>query len=706
MSAPDAGLSRQAIKLYQSGHPREAEPLFRRLLEQDPDNWQHALLLGLCRQSLGDIEDALKWVGRSVELGDGQPGTHYYYGRLMADNGQPMAAREQFSQAIALDPNHVEARTGMGLVSMMSGDFERAVSELRTALRARDDYIPALTALARCLIELEQYEEAWPHANKALQAGPENPVALRVSGQVLLGLGQLDLAERCFREGLEKRPESAELHAGLAELLKLRNKDHEALEHYGEALKRDFGGARLVIDATVCLERLGDLSQARRLMQKARERWPGDVSVALRLAELTMLGDDPHGAREILAGLDGDDPAVLEMQARVADYLDQTGQARELLERVVETDTEGTRRSARLLLARVLSGADPHDTQAAREPIAAMLRRKPPVPDAVLVWALVCERAGNYAEACRVLEELLEQEMASEADRRVIHNRLANCYDLADERALAWANWQKGAWRIAPHAARLEAQRGSGALDAWLAWNWTDVETRGFDDGYPAPVIIAGWPGSGREMLLAGLLAHPAVQVLERAGENRRLDALGVPARPDVLFDTDHESLRLGRKRFMRGVRRGGDAPAVTLDPGWWQASAIPPLARHFPGATVVLPAADPDDLALQWRVDGYTDVDGLIGEYRRELQLWNRMRERLELEIIEVARAELLDDVAGTLDRVCTGLGLEPAEEVRTAAARVREMQRFVPAGGGARYQPMGAGQGADRTPADDGDQ
>jgi len=35
------------------------------------------------------------------------------------------------------------------------------------------------------------------------------------------------------------------------------------------------------------------------------------------------------------------------------------------------------------------------------------------------------------------IEELLEQDMASEADRRVIHNRLANCYDLADERALA-----------------------------------------------------------------------------------------------------------------------------------------------------------------------------------------------------------------------------------------------------------------------------
>jgi len=689
MSAPDAGLSRQAIKLYQSGHSREAEPLFRRLLEQDPENWQYALLLGLCRQSQGDLDEALEWLERSVELGDAQPGTHYFYGRLLADNGKPAAAREQFSQAIALDPNHVEARAGMGLVSMMGGDFKRAVGELKTALRARSDYIPALTALARCLMELEQFEEAYPYANKALQAGPENPVALRITGQALLGLGQLDLAERCFREGLEKRSDSAELHAGLAELLKTRQKDREALEHYGEAMRHDFGGASLVIDATVCLERLGDLSQARRLMAKARERWPNDVSVALRLAELTMLSDDPHGAREILAGLDQDNAGVLEMQARVADYLGEADRARALVQQVVDADTEGKQRTARLLLARLRSGADPQDLDSAREPIAAMLRRKPPVPDAVLVWAHVCEQAGRYADACQALEDLLARETASDSDRKVIHNRLANCYDKADMRSQAMANWRKGAWRVAPHAARLEAQRGSGVLDAWLDWDWTDFETRAFDDGYPAPVIVAGWPGSGREILLAGLAEHPEIRMLDRQGENRRLEALGVPARPAVLFDTDHESLRLGRKRFMRGIRRD-EAPAVTLEPGWWQASAIPPLARYFPGTSVVLPVADPEDLALQWRVDGYVDVEGLIAEYRKELELWQRMREKLDLNVIEVGRRELLDDAAGALDTVCAELGLQVSERAREAAGWVRDLEQWVPAGSGARYSNL----------------
>lgn len=705
MSAPDAGLSRQAIKHYQSGQFREAEQLFRRLLERDPDNWQHALLLGLSRHSQGDSDEGVKWVRRSVELGDGQPVTHYYLGRLMADSGQRNAAREQFSQAIALDPNHVEARTGMGLVSMMGADFKRAVSEFKTALRAADDHLPALTALARCLIELEQFDQAYPYANKALQANPENPVALGIMGQVLFGLGQLDLAEKCFREGLEKAPDSAEMHGRLAELLKARRSDQEALEHYIKAIEKDYGGAPLIVDTSICLERIGDPVQARMLMQKAHARWPNDVSVAVRLAELTLLADKPEAAREILAGLDPEDAAVLEMQARVADYQGDAERARDILQRVVEADREGKQHSARLLLARVLADADPQDPEAARAPIAAMLDRDPPMPDAVLVWAHLCERAGHYGDACQALEDLLARDVASESERPVIHNRLANCYDLADQKAPAWSHWQKGAWRIAPHAARMEAQRGSGALDAWLAWDAAAFEAEAFDDGHPAPVIVAGWPGSGREILLAGLAGHPDVGVLDREGENRRLEALGLPALPEHLSGVDHESLLLGRKRFMRGVRRGSE-PAVTLEPGWWQASALPALARYFPGARVVLPVADPADLALQWRVDGYADVEGMIGEYRKELELWRRMGEILPLNVIEVGREELLDDTSATLDRVCAALGLEPSEPARYGASRVLDLQRFVPAGSGARYEPMGAGQGVDRAPADDGDQ
>src|SRR6056297_2501198 len=698
MSAPDAGLNRQAMKPYPPGHFRDAEQLFRRLLQQVPKNWQFALMRHVSRHSQGDSDEGFKWVKRSVELGDGQPSTHYYYGRLLTDSGKPSAAREQFAQAIALDPNHVEARTGMGLVSLISGDHKRAVGELKTALRANAKYIPALLALARALVDLEQFDEAWPYANKALQAAPESAVPPEIMGRVLSGMGQLDPAEKCFRNALSLRPEHGELHARLADVLRVRHRDQEALQHYVKAMEKQYGGSQVVIDTSVCLERIGDVPQARMLLGKAATRWPEDRSIALRRAELAMIDGDPDAAGELLAKLDQADPEVVMLRARLADAAGDSAAARDMLEQLVEADTEGEHRQARLLLARMRSNVDPKDTESAREPILSLLKREPPVPDAVLVWSMICENAGDFGAACRALEDLLASEAISDQDRRILHNRLANCYDEADEKALAWANWQKGGWRIAPHAQRMEAQRGSGVLDAWLAHELNDLDTRAFDDGFPEPVIVAGWPGSGREILLTPLAGHPQVAVLDPEGETRRLEALGLPAGPDAVLGAGRETMQLARKRFMRGAGRD-KLPPATLEPGWWEAAAIPALVRHFPGATIVLPVVDPADLALQWRIDGYADVEGMIGEYRKELELWRRMREKLNLNVIEIGRAELLEDPAGIFDRLCSELGLEPAPDSRKMAVRIRDTQRFVPAGRGTRYEPMadkGKGIGA----------
>ena len=689
MSAPDAGLNRQAMKHYQTGHFREAEQLFRRLLQQDPKNWQFALMLGLSRHSQGDSDEGFKWVKRSVELGDGQPSTHYYYGRLLTDSGKPSAAREQFAQAIALDPNHVEARTGMGLVSLISGDHKRAVGELKTALRANAKYIPALLALARALVDLEQFDEAWPYANKALQAAPESAVPQEIMGRVLFGMGQLDPAEKCFRNALSFRPDHGELHARLADVLRVRHRDQDALQHYVKALESQYGGPEVVINASVCLERIGDVPQARMLLQKAAGRWPEDRSILLRRAELALVGGEPDAAGEILAKLDQAAPEVVMMQARLADAKGDSVSARDMLERLVEADTEGEHRQARLLLARMRSNVDPDDIESAREPIASLLKRDPPVPDAVLVWAMICENAGDFSAACQALEDLLASDSVSDQDRPVLHNRLANCYDKADEKALAWANWQKGAWRTAPHAQRLGAQRSSGVLDAWLAHDFNEFDARAFDDGFPEPVVIAGWAGSGREILLTPLAGHPQVAVLDPQGETRRLEALGLPAEPASLLGAARETMQLARKRFMRGIQRG-EPPAVTLETGWWEASAIPALVRHFPGATIVLPVVDPADLALQWRVEGYADVDKMVEVYRKELELWRRMRDKLDLNVIEIGRRELLEDAAGTFDRLCNELGIEPATAARELAVRICDATRFVAEGRGSRYEPI----------------
>ena len=514
---------------------------------------------------------------------------------------------------------------------------------------------------------------------------------LDVMGRVLFRQGHLDHAQQCFERALKQRPENGELHAQLAGVHAARHHDAEALQHYIKALATPAATPSVVIDASVSLERIGDIAQARKLLQKAAGRWPEDRSIALRLAELSLLDGAPDAATQVLEALDPEEPEVSVMQARIADSLGDSQRAQTLLEPIVAADADERQREARLLLARILSSADPDNADAARAPIAGLIDRKHPVPDAVLVWSVILESAGRHAEAAEVLENLLERGVASETDARVLRNRLGNCYDAADERALAWANWQKGQWRAAPHYSRVQSERESGVLDAWLRHDWAPFEPVALDDGRPSPVIVAGWPGSGREILLSALTSHPDVTMLDPEGENRRLEAIDIPALPRHIAGASKERLMIGRKRFMRGIRRE-DAPPVVLEAGWWPAGAVPALARYFPGATVVLPHADADDMAIQWRSDGYAGVDELVADYRRELELWEKMREHLDLRIIDVGRSELVDDAAAAAERVVAELGLPADSRVAENARRIRNDHRFVPEGRGERYRTLDA--------------
>ncbi|MDT8410643.1 MAG: tetratricopeptide repeat protein [Wenzhouxiangellaceae bacterium] len=689
MSTPDAGLSRLAIKHYQSGQFREAEQMFRKLIEVEPDNWQYALLLGLSRHSQGDFNDALKWIRRSVELGDGQSATHFYYGRLLSDRRQWDAAREQFAQAIALNPNHVEARTGMGMVSLMAGNLQRGITELKTALRANEAHVPALAGLARALVEQGDAAAASPYAVKALELDGKSVPAQDAMGRVFLAQGHVDFARQCFENALEIQPDSGELHAGLAEALKARRLDREALEHYTVALRKDYGGAGVVIAASICLERLSDMRQARELVARAHERWPEDRDVALRLAELNLLAGHIETARGLLDGLDPAAPGVAMMNARVADASGDTKAACSVLKTIIANDSAGKLREPRLLLARLTAAIDPNNPAAARSAIEPLLEKQPADADALLAWATICDRAGDPSQAAQVLEELLARDNIEPADRAPLHSRLARFYDHADQPALAYANLNKGTWRLAPHVLRLDSQYTSGQLSQWLALEHWGLKFGQPDDGLPSPVIVVGWPGSGRELLLAALAEHSGVFRLEPSGEDRRLEALGLPASPRQLMEAGESISPAGRKRFMRGVDRER-LPAVVLEAGWWSASSIPALAHVFPGTTVLWPQVHERDLEMQWRLEGYREVDLLLQEYRREQQLWERMREHLPLNIVTVERAGLLADPAQALGPVCQALGLDLQPAMTEAAERVLKANRFFPDGRWQRYQPV----------------
>ncbi|MDT8439146.1 MAG: tetratricopeptide repeat protein [Wenzhouxiangellaceae bacterium] len=683
MSAPDAGLSRQAMRLYQNGQFAQAEPLLKRLQQADTGNWQYPLLLGLCRRGQGDAAGALEWLRRAVAVGDGQTATHYQLGRLLAETGDTDGAREQFGQVTALDPNHVDARTAMAEVSLLRGQFQRAASEFKVALRAKADHVPALTGLARAHMEQGELEEARQLLQGVLERDASHPVALMLAGRMLLAAGRFDEAERCFTDALKRAPNDIDTHALLARLLARRGRHAEAVQHFGRVLSGAAATPEIVIDLAESLRRLGDLGQARQLLTDAAAHWTDRAELVLKRAELEAALGQPERARELLDSLDGEQPEVALARARIEHNHGNAETAKALLESLIDAEPAAVADEARMLLAMERARAEPADLDHARAAIAPLLEREPPDATALLGWATICDRLGDHQQARSSLEALLARADENSGDARMLHTALGNTLDRLDDRPSAWTHWQAGGWRDIPIAARLNQQ--ARVVRAWLDAGRLPEPSAPFDDDRPAPVIVAGWPGSGRVALLAGLAAHPGVQVLAGGDETRRLEALNIPAGPAELAGLTPENLRLARKRFLRGVRLA-DAH-ILLEAGWWSAAMLPALLLAFPEARIVLPTAAIEDMRVQWLNDGYRQIDALVEAYQRDLQLIDELRAQMQPNLIEIDRARVVAEPVAAFAQLCQALGLE-TDEAADQAVRARcESMRFVPAGHGQRY-------------------
>lgn len=680
MSAPGPDLTRQAVNLFSSGRLSEAEILFQRAVDEDPQNHQALMMVGLCKRGLNQIDEALKCLARAAEIGDGNSMVHYHHGRLLAEAGRTDEAREALAQAVSLNPNFIEARTMIGAVSIQRGDLTRAVSELRTALRINPDHVPAMAALARALVEQGEADEAHKVASHAVKVGPESAAAQDAMARVFLLQGHADFAEKCIRNALAAQPENGELHASLASILRQRNRDRDALAHYREALTRNCGGVEAALEAAGCMIRLNDQTNAMNLLEQAAQRWPGHRGVTLRLAELRLKARDATRARELVASIDDGRIDVEMLKIRIARRLGEVKQMQSGLQALMNNPDARIAREGRLMAARM--AVSDRDFDAGRNALEPLIESDPPDSGAALLWVELCRNTDRYEQACPPLERLLELDTLARNEREQICQLLANMYDQADQVEKAREYLDQCAWRPAPLLARVRPQVESGLLQRWLDHDWRAEEFGAPDDGLPSLVIVAGWPGSGRELIMAGLEAHPGITVLDPADETRRREALDLPLEPDEAGYIDESRISTGRKRFMRGVERPGSG--IVVDPTWWEASAIPSLARHFPELRVLWPQSDPRDLALYWRFSGFIDIDQLTGIHAQEDQLWRSMSEHLPLNLISIERQRLLEAPEVALSEAL-GIDGDPAmgEAVRARIAA----ERILPEGRWAQY-------------------
>jgi protein O-GlcNAc transferase len=261
-----------ALEHHRSGHLREAEDVYRQLLQNEPFNANATHLLGLVAHQLGRHGEAMDCIRR----------------------------------ALAIDPTQAAFHNSLGAVYEALGQLSNATSCYQQSTMLNLDYALAHNNLGAMLLRLGRPLEAESALRRAISLDPRCEHAHNNLGRVLRALGQIAEATLCFRHAVELQEDCSAAHNNLANILKDLGQTAEAVAHYQRAVQLQPDASRIHSNLFYALQyrpgiTLEELAAAHtdfedRFGAPLRSAWQPHVNVAdpERPLRLGFLSPDLH----------------------------------------------------------------------------------------------------------------------------------------------------------------------------------------------------------------------------------------------------------------------------------------------------------------------------------------------------------------------------------------------------------------------------
>ena len=130
----------------------------------------------------GDLDRALFEYVRSLELDGQQPAVFYNIGAIHDSRRSYRLAELAYRWALKLDPEHVNARAGLGVLLLRARHYDAAKAELNAAVARSNDRWRAHNALG-IIADLEgRFDDAAAHYKAALSVVPTSTMVLNNLG--------------------------------------------------------------------------------------------------------------------------------------------------------------------------------------------------------------------------------------------------------------------------------------------------------------------------------------------------------------------------------------------------------------------------------------------------------------------------------------------------------------------------------------------
>ncbi|MHB1528911.1 MAG: tetratricopeptide repeat protein [Acidiferrobacteraceae bacterium] len=224
--------------LHDARRPLDAIVCFQKAVALQPDHAQTWLSLGNTLNSQGKAAEAIDCFRKALAARPEFTDAHYNLGCVLQNLGRQEQALAHYQQALTLSPSHPQAHNNAGSIFHAQGRLGEAVASYRRALGLRPDYVDAHYNLGCALQAQGALDEAVAHYRQVLDRRPDHSLAWLNLGNTYKDLGQLDEAVRCYEKALALAPSPLGAALNLGAVLKTQRRFADSVNCYRNALAR------------------------------------------------------------------------------------------------------------------------------------------------------------------------------------------------------------------------------------------------------------------------------------------------------------------------------------------------------------------------------------------------------------------------------------------------------------------------------------
>ena len=333
-SAPDylpASVQLAQIHFAANRH-KECAEVTKRILAMDPGHYEALLLDSRLLLVKRELAQGLAELERLVRAYPTVAQAHYHLATAQLLNNDGTSALASLNQAVALDPDYIDAVLLRGELNVRKGDAVPVIGEMTDLIRERPQVGRAYVVLGEAYSVRRNFAEALNTYGRMAQLFPTNPLPHYLLGNASVQLNrgaearksfeksralapnyyppferlvELDVREKKYSDALERLQPEIQKHPKVAALLVLQAKVYEAttnrvqceaslrkaMEVDPESMAAPLMLARILTADGRAPEALGSLRQT--LVKK-----PGDTGVLMQIGMLEHAVGNPGGARD------------------------------------------------------------------------------------------------------------------------------------------------------------------------------------------------------------------------------------------------------------------------------------------------------------------------------------------------------------------------------------------------------------------------